>query len=371
MIRILSAFALVVVSGCVSGPNEQARSAEFDRLVADAMAGVSSKGLGIALIEDGQVRWTKAYGVRNGHGAPLDGNTVMYGASLTKAVFAYMVLQLVDEGKLDLDKSIADYLPQPLPSYNSLADQRAYADWTGLEADPRWRKITPRILLSHSAGFSNFGFLEPDGKLKIHFEPGSHYAYSGDGLILLQFVLARGLGLDVGKEMQTRVFDRFAMTNTSMTWRPDFATNLADGFKADGNIEPHDERSRVRAAGSMDTTLVDFAKFAAGYARGEGLSAASRAELTKPQLGIRTRSQFPSLQPPEAQAPFPVLSSGLGVITFKDPSGSSFFKGGHNDSTANMWLCIAMDGGVSCCCPMMCARNRHSPQSPNSFWATR
>lgn len=341
MKRVLSAFALVVVSGCVSGPNERTRSAEFDRLIEHAMEGTSSKGLAIALVEDGHVRWTKTYGVRNGQGAPLQTDTVMYGASLTKAAFAYMVLQLVDEGKLDLDKSIADYLPQPLPSYNSSADQRAYADWTGLESDPRWRKITPRILLTHSAGFSNFGFLEPDGKLKIHFEPGSRYAYSGDGLILLQFVLARGLGLDVGKEMQTRVFDRFGMTNTSMTWRPDFAANLADGFKADGSIETHDERSRVRAAGSMDTTLADFAKFAAGYTRGEGLSPASRAELAKPQLGIATRSQFPSLQALEAQAPFPFLSSGLGVITFKDASGNGFFKGGHNDSTANMWLCIA------------------------------
>lgn len=72
-------------------------------------------------------------------------------------------------------------------------------------------RLTPRILLTHSADFAKFAFLEPDGKLRIHFEPGSRYAYSGEGMILLQFVLERGLGLDVGVEMQRRVFDRFGM----------------------------------------------------------------------------------------------------------------------------------------------------------------
>lgn len=114
--------------------------------------------------------------------------------------------------------------------------------------------------------------MEPDGRLRFHFDPGTRYAYSGEGYILLQFVLERGLGLDVGAEMQRRVFDRFGMTNTSMMWRPDFAGNLADGWDAKGNVEPHDERSKVRAAGSMDTTIEDIARFVAGYVRGEGLS---------------------------------------------------------------------------------------------------
>jgi CubicO group peptidase (beta-lactamase class C family) len=72
--------------------------------------------------------------------------------------------------------------------------------------------------------------------------------------------------------MQHRVFDRFGMTHTSMMWRPDFASNLADGWEADGKAVPHDQRSRPRAAGSMDTTIADFARFAAGYIRGDALS---------------------------------------------------------------------------------------------------
>jgi len=154
-------------------------------------------------------------------------------------------------------------------------------------------------------------------------------------------VLERGLGLDVGELMQRRVFDRFGMTDTSMTWRSDFAANLADGWYADGRIEPHDERSKVRAAGSMDTTIADIARFAAGYVRGEGLSSAARAELVKPQLPITTATQFPTLQTelPTSQRRAD-LAAGLGVVVFDGPQGPGFMKGGHNDSTGNTWVCV-------------------------------
>lgn len=266
----------------------------LDGEVARVMAATRAKGLAIAVIEDGKVIRVHSQGARNAAGAPLRTDTIMYGASLTKAAFGYMVMQLVDEDRIDLDRPIADYLQQPLPAYPT---EEKYSPWADLADDDRWRRITPRMLLTHSPGFANFAFVEADGKLRIHFTPGSRYAYSGEGFILLQFVLERGLGLDVGEEMQRRVFDRFGMVNTSMTWRPDFAGNLADGWAADGAIEPHDERSKVRAAGSMDTTIADMARFAAAYVRGEGLSREAHAELLKPHLPITTATQFPTLQP--------------------------------------------------------------------------
>jgi CubicO group peptidase (beta-lactamase class C family) len=312
--------------------------AEIDAKVAAVMTSTGARGLALAVVENGRVTYVQAYGVRNAAGAPLQPTTVMYGASLTKAAFAYMVMQLVAEQVIDLDASIARYLPKPLPAYPT---EPKYAPWSDLEGDERWRALTARILLTHRAGFSNFAFVEPDRRLRFHFDPGARYAYSGEGFILLQFVLERGLGLDVGAEMQRRVFDRFGMTKTSMTWRSDFAENLADGWDARGRPEPHDERSKVRAAGSMDTTIADMARLAAGYARGEGLSPRDRAELTKPQVPITTASQFPSLQP---ELPPPArrkdLAAGLGVIVFDGPQGPGFFKGGHNDVTANTWVCL-------------------------------
>ncbi len=305
------------------------------------MASTGAKGLAVAVIDNGRISSVQAFGARNAKGEPLTVDTVMYGASLTKAVFAYTVMQLAEEGRIDLDRSIADYLPKPLPEYGNLD---AYGNWGDLADDPRWRKITPRILLLHSAGFRNFAWDEADQKLRINFDPGTRYSYSGEGIILLQFVLERGLGLKLGDEMQRRVFDRFGMPNTSMMWRPDFAANLADGWKADGSVEPHDERSKVRAAGSMDTSIADFAKFAAGFMRGEGLKPASRTEMLRGQLAINSRSQFPVMAPdaPAAER-HKELAAGLGVVTFNGPQGPGFFKGGHNDSTANMWACVERD----------------------------
>jgi CubicO group peptidase (beta-lactamase class C family) len=305
----------------------------IDRQAKRVMAEAKVQGLAMAIVDDGKVVFVGSWGRRNVEkDLPLQTDTIMYGASLTKFTFAYMVMQLVDEGKIDLDRSIGEYLPKPLPEYEF---------YDALKTDERWRKLTPRILLSHRSGLANFAFLEPDQKMRFHFEPGSRYAYSGEGLILLQFVLETGLGLKVGDEMQRRVFDRFGMTRTGMMWRPDFAANAADGYAIDGSYAPHDQRSRPRAAGSMDTTIEDFAKFLAGFSRGEGLSAKSRAEIVKPQIPITTPTQFPTFHDTESAGMKRIkLSAGLGVVTFDGPFGRAFFKGGHNDTTANQAICV-------------------------------
>ena len=349
MIRHLPhSFALLVaLCACVpalaqSLPTGAAIDAEVKKL----MTRTRANGMAVAVIEGGKVGHVQAFGVRNAKGDPLTPDTVMYGASLTKTVFAYTVLQLVDQRKLALDTPIKDYLDKPLPEYGPhpvFPDK--YGPYKDLKDDPRWQKITPRISLTHSTGFANFWFIEPDRKLRIHFDPGARYAYSGEGLILLQFVIengrkAQGLGLDLG-DLTKANFDRLGMTRTSLVWRPDFAANLADGWNDKGQPQPHDERSKVRVAGSMDTTISDLARFVAALARGDGLSKASRAEITKPQLPIRTAHQFPPFAPElPANKQRRDLAAGLGVIVFDGPQGHGFFKGGHDGQTANTMVCV-------------------------------
>jgi CubicO group peptidase (beta-lactamase class C family) len=322
-----------------ASPPRRASPQAIDAAVRAGMARTGARGLALAIIDDGRVSMVRTWGARNARGDPLLPDTIMYGASLTKAVFAYTIMQLAEERRIDLDRPIAAYLARPLPAYDQ--EEERYAPWQTLAGDERWRRLTPRILLSHRSGFANFSYVEPDRGLHFHFDPGTRYAYSGDGIILLQFVLERGLGLDLGAEMQRRVFDRFGMANTSMIWRPDFARNLADGWKEDGGVEAHDERSQTRASGSMDTTIADFARFAAGFVRGEGISRRSRAEMVRAQAPIATASQFPTLQPdlPPARR-WRGLGTGLGVVTFSGPQGRGFWKGGHNDSTGNIWVCL-------------------------------
>lgn len=302
-----------------------------------AMTETGAQGLAIAVIDGGKVASVQAFGARNAKGDPLTPDTVMYGASITKAVFGYLVAQLAAEGRIDLDASIAAYLPKPLPAYGNVG---AYGQWGDLAGDERWRKLTPRILLNHGSGFANYGFLEPDRKLRFHFDPGARYAYSGEGIILLQFVLEKGLGLNVEEELERRFFKPWGMADTSLVWRPGFAANLADGWDEGGKPVPHDERGRVRASGSMDTTAHDLARWAAAVVRGEGLNKASRAGYTRGTLKITTRSQFPTLQPDAVPADRPNASAALGVVAFDGPQGPGFFKGGHDDITANTLVCV-------------------------------
>lgn len=307
----------------------------LDAIAADAMTRSGAKGLTIAVTSPGKIDAIGAWGLRNAKGDPLQTDTIMYGASLTKTAFTYAVLQMVDEKRLSLDQPIAALLPRPLPEYSD--PEERYAPWNDLAGDPRWKRITPRMVLTHSTGFANYFWLNPEAKLMIHFAPGSRYAYSGDGMILLQFGLEQGLGLKLGDEMQTRVFARFGMARTSMQWRDDFSANMADGWKADGNTEPHDHRDSVRAAGSMDTTIADIARFSAGLLADKP----ALHVISRPSLPITSLSQFPSLLPeaPKDQR-FAGLSAGLGVVTFTGPQGPGFFKGGHNDSTGNTMVCL-------------------------------
>jgi CubicO group peptidase (beta-lactamase class C family) len=353
--KVLPPFLTVLLAAClaVAAVSQTMPSgAAIDGEVSKIMTQTDANGIAVAVIDHGKVGYVHAYGIRNAKGDPLTTDTVMYGASLTKTVFAYTVMQLVDQGKLNLDTLIKDDLDKPLPDYGPdpvFPDK--YGPYKDLAADPRWEKITPRMCLTHSTGFSNFWFIEPDQKLHIHFEPGTRFSYSGEGFILLQFVIehgrkAQGLGLDVG-DLTKANFDRLAMTRTRLVWPTGLDASVADGWNDQGQPQAHEKRSKVRAAGSMNTTISDLSKFAAALVRGDGLSAAARAEMTMPRLHITTAHQFPLFLPD-----LPVseqrkdLFAGLGVVVFDGPQGHGFYKGGHDNQTANTMVCI--EAGQRC-----------------------
>lgn len=330
---------LASMSGSAAQADRPLHGAALDRRVETLMAAAHVPGLALALIENGRVTYLKAYGERDvEHRLPLTTDTVMYGASLTKAAFAYGVMMLVDEGKVDLDRSIDKDLPKPLPDYPKYAD---------LSNDARWRVITPRILLSHRAGFANYRYwppgkdYDPNGKLAIYVDPGTRYSYSGEGINLLQFVIEQNTGLDIGDYMRTHVFQRFGMTRTSMVWRDDFTNNVALGYDEAGKSIAHKRRTDARAAGSMDTTIHDYAQLVAAMVRGDGLTPATYATWLKPEIRIHAVQQFPVLVLPDTTDNDSIaLSYALGVGTFQSPQGPAWFKEGHDDGTNNVVVCL-------------------------------
>jgi len=341
--RALSVLACIVAAGFTTSSAARSgahlRGADLDRRVTSLMSAAKVPGLAVAVIEHGQVVSVKAYGMRDtAKQLPLTTDTVMYAASLTKAAFSYAAMTLVDDGRLDLDASIANDLPRPLPEYGKYAD---------LAGDIRWKALTPGILLSHRSGFANFRFwppgkdYDPHGRLAFYFAPGARFAYSGEGINLAQFVLEHGKGIDVETLMRERLFTPFHMSRTAMVWRDDFARNVATGYYENGEPLEHTRRRSVRAAGSMDTTIGDYANLLAAMVRGDGLSATTHERWLTPVVRIRSVQQFPTIGLPDSSDNDGIsLGYALGVGTFTSAQGPAFFKEGHDDGTNNVAVCI-------------------------------
>ncbi|MEO7121228.1 MAG: serine hydrolase, partial [Ginsengibacter sp.] len=270
--------------------------------------------------------FVKSYGYRNKTKKLWnDTATCFYAASLSKPVFAYLVMQLVDKGLINLDTPVYKYLPKPLPEYENYKD---------LAGDDRWKLITPRQCLSHTTGFPNWRQLNPKGnkKLEIFFTPGTRYAYSGEGIYLLQFIVETITNQKLDDLASKQIFKPFGMTKTSFVWQNYFDTNYAVGHNQDEETTEIKKRIEANAAGSMETTIADYTRFISYVMQGKRLSNQSKHEMLSPQIGIFTKHEFPSLNDDTTNQYKEIeLSYGLGWGLFKSVYGWAFFKEGHSD----------------------------------------
>jgi CubicO group peptidase (beta-lactamase class C family) len=137
---------------------------------------------------------------------PLNPGTIFEAASLSKPVFAYMVLRLADRGEFDLDRPLHEMLEYPR-----------------LAHDERYKRITARIVLSHGTGLPNWG----GEKLTLRFDPGTDYGYSGEGFVFLQKTVERVTGRSLDELARREVFEPLGMTRSSYVWQERFAGNAA------------------------------------------------------------------------------------------------------------------------------------------------
>jgi CubicO group peptidase (beta-lactamase class C family) len=308
-------------------------TAEIDRTVERLMRAAEVPGAGIAVFHEGKVAYLKVYGRRDQEkNLPLTENSVMTAASLTKVAFACMVMQLVEEGVLDLDKPVYQYLPKSLPEYPFYRD---------LAADPRYKKITARMLLSHTSGLPNFRWLNEDRKLNINFEPGSRFAYSGEGIELLQFVVETVTKKPLEELMSERIFQPFGMSRSSMVWQSRFESDYANSYDEYGRSLGPERRPRADAAGSMQTTVSDFARFMVAVMQGQGMRKQTRELMLSPQIQISSKHEFPTLSSETTEENKPIrLSYGLGWGLYWTPYGKAFFKEGHDEGWRHYTVCF-------------------------------
>jgi CubicO group peptidase (beta-lactamase class C family) len=312
-------------------------ASQIDQTVNQLIANAHVTGAGIALFHDRKIVYLKAYGVRDAEkGLPLTPDSVMTSASLSKAAFATLVIGLVQEHVLDLDKPISEYLPRPLPEYPLYAD---------LQGDDRYKRLTLRILLSHTSGFPNWRAFEDDHKLKIHFEPGARYAYSGEGIVLAQLVVETVTGKPLQTLMDQMIFRPLGMTRTSMVWEPRFESDFANGYDEYGRSLGPEKRIHANAAGSMQTTLRDYATFLQSIFHSKPFGIPATGKLFDRQIAIHSTHEFPSLNEETSTANDVItLSYGLGWGLYFSPYGKAFFKEGHDEGWRHLALCFRQHG---------------------------
>ena len=213
---------------------------------------------------------------------------------MTKPVFAYAVLKLVEGGKLDLDTPLSKYLPQPY-----------------IENDERLNLITARRVLSHTTGFPNW---RPGGQLlKIHFTPGDRFSYSGEGFVYLQKVVEHLTNQPLDQYMKTAVFDPLGMTDSSLVWMDRYDAMKATGHNSGGAPTAKRKPPKANAAASLHTTAQDYARFMIAINRGAGLKQETIREMLRPQIKVNENCRN-CLNPASTQLSSTVAwGLGLGV----------------------------------------------------------
>ena len=237
--------------------------ADLERDIPRLMKDANVPGLQIGLIDHFQVVWTKGFGVRSAETqTPVDSETVFGGASLGKAIFAYAVMKLVDEGRLGLDVPLAHYV-----GHAEIADPRADA-------------ITTRMVLSHRTGFPNWRLHKP---LQIYFTPGERFSYSGEGFLYLQHVVEHITGQSIPEFMSDKVFLPLGMHRSSYVWEARFDDDAAMPHDGSGLATKKSKPAAANVAGSLNTTAGDYARFVVAVLQGTGLANQSWREMLKRQ----------------------------------------------------------------------------------------
>ena len=247
------------------GSHAFASGSDTDKRVTDLIERAGVPGLSLAIIKDGNLAYTNSYGVADTKTqAPVQPDQVFQAASLSKPMFAYIVMRLVEKGELTLDQPLSEFLDY---------DRFTNKDYAA--------KITARMVLSHQPGLPNWGGTPLDFK----FEPGTRFSYSGEGYYYLQSALEAKMGMSLEQIAVREVFAPLGMEHS--TYSINTRTDL-------NPVTPHDNGGMpvalsdvdMNAAASLYTNASDYAKFMTAMLQEKGLKSSSFEELTASQVGV-------------------------------------------------------------------------------------
>ena len=254
-------------------------------------------GVSIAVINNGEIAWTKTYGVMDRDSKePVTENTLFQAASISKPVTAYGTLRLVEAGKVDLTGNINDQLKSWQLPENEFTAQKA---------------VTPKNLLNHSAGVTVHGFLGYSTDLpaptllqvlegespansdaaRVDKVPEESYRYSGGGYNIIQQMMIDVEGKSFQEVMKEQVLSPLGMDQSTydQPLNEELLKLAATGYLPDGSMVKGKRHTYPEMApAGLWTTPEDLAKFAINIQKtlkGEstiGLSKALTEEMLTP-----------------------------------------------------------------------------------------
>ncbi len=267
LVFIISVVPLfLLVQSCAKEPKEETLATILEREIPRLMETANVPGLSMAVVQEGQIFWKKAFGVRSREtNEPVDENTMFEAASLTKTVTAYAAMRLVERGELDLDKPLFEYFPNQ--------------EYPKLAKDERYKKITARLVLTHTTGLPNWGS-------RLMREPGIQYAYSGEGFLYLGRTIEQISGISLQEFAQKEVFDPLGMAHTSYVWNETYAANGACGHDRHGKVNELRKNTSPNGGASLLTNATDYAKFICALLNAQGLSEETIDQMTSSQVQV-------------------------------------------------------------------------------------
>jgi CubicO group peptidase (beta-lactamase class C family)/gamma-glutamylcyclotransferase (GGCT)/AIG2-like uncharacterized protein YtfP len=231
--------------------------------------------LGLGVIENGKLQQVKVFGeISKGISAPY--NTIFNVASLTKTVTAMVALKLVSLGQWNLDEPICKYWTDP-----------------DIASDPRNKKLTTRLILSHQTGFPNWRWMNSDKKLNFQFDPGTKYQYSGEGMEYLRKALEKKFNKSLQELANKLIFQPLKMNDTRYVWDKNVdTTRLAIGYDKDRKAYETVKNKTPNAADDLLTTIEDYGNFLVSVMNGDGLTKKVFEEMTTSQVASTKGKHF-------------------------------------------------------------------------------
>lgn len=280
---------------------------DLDRFLAQTTASGAVAGVSLATLRGGAPGTTHYAGLRGAHDrSAVDAQTVFEAASLTKPLVAYIALQLVDEGRLDLHQPLFDICGDYVPD------------------DVRSRQITAFHVLTHTSGLPNW--VRDEAPLRTYFTPGERFSYGSSAFGWLQLALQSIGACSLETLARERVFEPLGMRESSLEWQPRFSANHAQGHEWAGEPVAVRRFQTARASGSLMTTASDYLRFLQHVLAGRGLTHASYDAWFTPRVHARQGDDAEDLH--GDHPPDPSIAWGLGWGI--EPAQRCIFHWGNN-----------------------------------------